>query len=770
MNSNKKTFFDYAFFLLFNIYIMLLFSAFGSNLYIQRHENISGNILNTIKGNENTNFQLFIKYSIHNSYSWQPDLFMPNTDMLLKFQKDFKEEEVITTGFYTSTEKSVPLLLSNSLSAPQYSALVTNSTEQLGLNTIVGNSSISFLMPNVIAISKVTADQLLSLEENTGKTYADLIGTNVVLYSSLNYELFENSYKIASIFLDNESSLTYEKYLDKKFIIVSNMTALPGSYGFNFNINGRNIITLQRLFAYIDKYLSLDQFFYDVSAHQHTSLKAMMVDSSFVIEIQTFESLVYYYKSNESILVSLFILGIIVLFFVNLNLSISSINNGFNSTKILYFLLTISLLISLLIISALKIVNIVFSSLYLLNYYSLIFITLFYAFEIILIYTCFKKARRERMGEGKTNKKPIIIQQVTHLAQSSGLTKDYKNMIESPYLLSKYDFKVVSSSKKGPLRMIIDYYRQISKIESRIIIIRGAGPESLWPSIAARLADKKIILAIHGMWSDLKYISRIKKWISKNFVEYMLLKLCDTFYTVYEGAIKKEGLKQFNDKYYGCIYNPVSEKTNDYVTTRPDISKIKRQEINGLFVGRITREKGIMFLLEGLVELYSNKKYSNFKMYFIGGGPDLEYFESVVKAKELNKNVFFLGEKSDIQDYYKKSHIFIFPSLHENFPNAILEAIDNNLFILSTNVGGIPEILKNREGCLLIPPADTSELLLSLKTILNNKYYLKVEHSTYLAKKNLFSRNSFEENIEKLINNSLYDLPKNKFNKEVINE
>ena len=120
----------------------------------------------------------------------------------------------------------------------------------------------------------------------------------------------------------------------------------------------------------------------------------------------------------------------------------------------------------------------------------------------------------------------------------------------------KYDFMLLIVVKKTIIYDMI--IRKVSKILTCTVLIRGAGIESLWPTIAAKLSNKRIIVAIHGMWSDLHYISRIKRWISLNVIEPLILSLCDEFYTVYDGAMNKRNLQNYKDKYSGTIYNPIS--------------------------------------------------------------------------------------------------------------------------------------------------------------------------------------------------------------------
>ncbi|MGH9726818.1 MAG: glycosyltransferase, partial [Candidatus Acidiferrales bacterium] len=94
----------------------------------------------------------------------------------------------------------------------------------------------------------------------------------------------------------------------------------------------------------------------------------------------------------------------------------------------------------------------------------------------------------------------------------------------------------------------------------------------------------------------------------------------------------------------------------------------------------------------------------------IGDGPLRPGFENLVREAKLDACVHFVGRRSDTAELLACADLFVFPSLAEGLPNAVLEAAAAGLPIVATTVGGIPEIIENGVNGILIPPGDSQAL------------------------------------------------------------
>ena len=142
-----------------------------------------------------------------------------------------------------------------------------------------------------------------------------------------------------------------------------------------------------------------------------------------------------------------------------------------------------------------------------------------------------------------------------------------------------------------------------------------------------------------------------------------------------------------------------------------------------LYLSNLVKSKGIEVLLESLVEL--NKKNINFEAKIVGNSADLsiEEVKEFCREKQLDHKVHILGPKygDDKRSVLYHSDIFILPSFNECFPLSILEAMQAELAIISTKVGGIPDMIQNNINGMLINPNDSKDLEQKIMTMISNK-------------------------------------------------
>ena len=95
----------------------------------------------------------------------------------------------------------------------------------------------------------------------------------------------------------------------------------------------------------------------------------------------------------------------------------------------------------------------------------------------------------------------------------------------------------------------------------------------------------------------------------------------------------------------------------------------------------------------------------------IGDGPDKDMLESLTHQLQMGNYVTFKGQiqNEQIPDYLAASDVFVLPSLSEGFPNVLLEAMASGLPIVATNVGGIPEFVKDGENGFITEPQNAKK-------------------------------------------------------------
>ncbi len=98
------------------------------------------------------------------------------------------------------------------------------------------------------------------------------------------------------------------------------------------------------------------------------------------------------------------------------------------------------------------------------------------------------------------------------------------------------------------------------------------------------------------------------------------------------------------------------------------------------------------------------------RLVLVGKGPDKEKIINKVKELGLAKDVTFAGARRDIEKFYAVSDVFVMASLREGCPLSILEAMSSSVPVVSTNVGGIPEIVDDGKTGMLVSVGDTEKI------------------------------------------------------------
>lgn len=146
-----------------------------------------------------------------------------------------------------------------------------------------------------------------------------------------------------------------------------------------------------------------------------------------------------------------------------------------------------------------------------------------------------------------------------------------------------------------------------------------------------------------------------------------------------------------------CVYNGI---TKDEWKKSAELHK----PVEVVCVASITERKGQHYIVEALRTI-DNVNTLPVHFTFVGDGSDRIRLEQEVKESHLDKYCTFVGVTNDVAHYLKQSDIYILPSEDEGLPMAILEAMRAFLPIVSTPVGGIPEMIEDGYNGMLIEPS-----------------------------------------------------------------
>ena len=172
-----------------------------------------------------------------------------------------------------------------------------------------------------------------------------------------------------------------------------------------------------------------------------------------------------------------------------------------------------------------------------------------------------------------------------------------------------------------------------------------------------------------------------------------------------------------------------------------------------LFLSNLIPSKGVYVLLNAC-RILKDKGYK-FVCDFVGGeSKDISrnVFDSAVEEYELNEYAIYHGPKysDDKKLFFEKSDIFVFPTFYHNetFGLVNLEAMQYKLPIVTTDEGGIPDVIQNGVNGYVCKREDSVTLANSIEKLLNNKELcIDLGENGYKIFKEKFTLDVFNKNI-----------------------
>lgn len=279
--------------------------------------------------------------------------------------------------------------------------------------------------------------------------------------------------------------------------------------------------------------------------------------------------------------------------------------------------------------------------------------------------------------------------------------------------------------------------------------------------LAAKHARKKygtrVIYTAHGF--HFYKGSPLINWILFYTVEWYLSKYTDTLIT-----INKEDYnlakKKFNKRCENIEYVPGvgidKEKFNFEMTLKEkqQLKKslgIKQDDHIIIFPARLDKNKNQFFLIKCMEQILK----TNDKIHLLLPGIDElnGYYQKIVKRKGMDRNIHFLGYRTDIPKLMKISNLAVSSSLREGLPVNVIESFSCGLPVVALKCRGMNDLINNGENGYI--DTDIENFIHHIKLILNNnKKHSKISKSNKEKSKN-YEINSIQKKIKKIYNETL---------------
>jgi glycosyltransferase involved in cell wall biosynthesis len=137
------------------------------------------------------------------------------------------------------------------------------------------------------------------------------------------------------------------------------------------------------------------------------------------------------------------------------------------------------------------------------------------------------------------------------------------------------------------------------------------------------------------------------------------------------------------------------------------------------YVGRLVPIKGLPYLIWAAAEV--TRVVPDVRFLLIGDGSERVRLERMVREAGLAQMVYFLGWRNDLELIYPDLNVVVLPSLNEGTPMSAIEAMAAGCPVVATQVGGVPDLIRDGESGLLVPPRDAGALAAAMIRVLNHR-------------------------------------------------
>lgn len=164
------------------------------------------------------------------------------------------------------------------------------------------------------------------------------------------------------------------------------------------------------------------------------------------------------------------------------------------------------------------------------------------------------------------------------------------------------------------------------------------------------------------------------------------------------------------------------EEFKNEITDEPEVFANVAKEKRLISASRLVEKNGIDTIIRAL------KNLPDFHLFLLGNGVLREMLEDLAVKLEVADRVHFIGEVAyeSLPQYLKSAEIFIRPSISEGLGTAFIEAMAAGNLVIGTSVGGIVDILKHEENCLIVPIGNSEKIVEAVIRLTTNRQLAQV--------------------------------------------
>lgn len=294
------------------------------------------------------------------------------------------------------------------------------------------------------------------------------------------------------------------------------------------------------------------------------------------------------------------------------------------------------------------------------------------------------------------------------LAYGSGILPNLK---ENPLLFAQVPFFLFGQ--------FISAFRLVKKIKPVLIHAHWVFPQGTIASLIGKLTNIPVIITAHGgdaFALQGSVLTRIKYWSLKN---------C---------SLWTSNTSATADAFWGDVslpkLIPMGVDCQKFSSGNAEIlrASLAQDQLLILFVGRLVEKKGVKDLITAY-SLLTKEQRNQTHIWIVGDGSERKSLEIQSQSLQLTDKVSFLGKLPNVQlpDYYAAADIFVAPSIIDSAGDTegqgvtLVEAMASGTAIISTDTGGISEVVEHEHSGILVAPQSPLELKSAMIQLLDDR-------------------------------------------------
>ncbi len=257
---------------------------------------------------------------------------------------------------------------------------------------------------------------------------------------------------------------------------------------------------------------------------------------------------------------------------------------------------------------------------------------------------------------------------------------------------------------------LYNYLKNKKNLQSSFCVSQGRIESGNIGVIAAKIAGMKVISYIPMVHDHKEMGDDGIGSILKDFLCIPLYKLPNSFITI-SAEVAEDLAKKCNVE-IKIVENFVTHRTIEKLLSPPP--HIYDDNFYKLIIpGRLlNKQKGQIDLIKAIKEL-DEENLSKVICYIVGDGPDKDTIYEAIEEHKLNKNIFVLGNRSDLPGIMSECDLVVLPSRFEGVPLVLLEAATLNKDIIASDIVGFNNYLSESDVFKPKSPSDISRKIIS---------------------------------------------------------